>query len=415
MRTLAPTPFQVALSLWAAGVLLAATACSPPWSWKKELPSPAGPRSGEPHLFASRGRVYLSWLEEREKGKTALLFSQWDGGAWATPATVADDRNFFVNWADFPSIIALEDGSLTSHWLEMSGGTRWYDYNVKVSRSKDGGKTWAPALTPHRDGTRSEHGFVSLLPLKGGAFAAVWLDGRKTARSKTAGSESHGHGEQSLYFAVYDGRRFGREELLDPRVCDCCQTSMVETPSGMVVAYRDRSKDEVRDVYYVRRVGGRWTKPKPVHKDNWTISGCPVNGPQLSASGDKVAIAWYTAAEDKSSVLVAFSEDGGDSFADPYRVDQGSPLGRVSIQLLEDGSAVVAWLETREKETFLLVRKVTARGDLGGVREVARSSESRTSGFPRLARSGRELLISWTDAGQGTSQVRMARLRPSQL
>ena len=38
-----------------------------------------------------------------------------------------------------------------------------------------------------------------------------------------------------------------------------------------MIAYRDRSADEVRDISIVRRVGGRWTKPAPVHDDGWKI------------------------------------------------------------------------------------------------------------------------------------------------
>ncbi|MBK8324867.1 MAG: hypothetical protein IPL06_19865 [Betaproteobacteria bacterium] len=48
-----------------------------------------------------------------------------------------------------------------------------------MSQSADGGRTWSTPVTPHRDGTASEHGFVSLVADTGGVLA-VWLDGRKT-------------------------------------------------------------------------------------------------------------------------------------------------------------------------------------------------------------------------------------------
>jgi hypothetical protein len=44
----------------------------------------------------------------------------------------------------------------------------------------------------------------------------------------------------------------GKEVLLDGRVCECCATSAASTPDGIAVVYRDRSKEEVRDISIVR-------------------------------------------------------------------------------------------------------------------------------------------------------------------
>ncbi len=63
------------------------------------------------------------------------------------------------------------------------------------------------------------------------------------------------------------------------------------TARGPVVAYRDRSVDEVRDIAVVRRVNGTWTTPAVVHDDHWQIAACPVNGPALASRGDTVVIA----------------------------------------------------------------------------------------------------------------------------
>ncbi|MBK8324866.1 MAG: hypothetical protein IPL06_19860 [Betaproteobacteria bacterium] len=114
----------------------------------------------------------------------------------------------------------------------------------------------------------------------------------------------------------------------------------------MLVAYRDRSPDEVRDIYLTRREAGGWTPPQPVHSDNWRIAGCPVNSPALAAQHSHVAIAWYTAAADSPRVYVAFSDDAGQRFGPPVRIDEGSAMGRVSVALLADGSALATWLES---------------------------------------------------------------------
>src|SRR4029450_8817957 len=104
-----------------------------------------------------------------------------------------------------------------------------------------------------------------------------------------------------------------------------------------IVAFRDRSQDETRDIYVSRLADGRWTKPEPVHRDNWQINACPVNGPAISASGRDVAIAWFTVAEDQGRVFVAFSADAGRTFAPPARVAQVSALGRGGGGVLPGG------------------------------------------------------------------------------
>lgn len=79
-------------------------------------------------------------------------------------------------------------------------------------------------------------------------------------------------------------------------MCDCRQAALVRTARGLVAAYRDRSPREVRDVSVVRRDGGRWTRPVSSGNEGWEIHACPVNGPSLSADGDREALAWYTMA-----------------------------------------------------------------------------------------------------------------------
>lgn len=69
------------------------------------LSTPAAPGSAEPNLAVGRdGRVYLSWLEPTPDSAFALRLSSFAGGAWSAPRTIRSGRDFFVNWADFPSV-----------------------------------------------------------------------------------------------------------------------------------------------------------------------------------------------------------------------------------------------------------------------------------------------------------------------
>lgn len=373
----------------------------------RPLVSPAQAGSREPSLTAMPdGRFAMSWLEPADGARMALRFAAYDGAKWSAPTTIAAGDSFFVNWADVPSVRALGGDRFAAHWLWRSGkGT--YAYDVRVSQSEDGGRTWSTAVTPHRDGTASEHGFVSLVPDSGGALA-VWLDGRKTE-----GHDESAPGpmpDMTLRAAsITHDRQLRGEVELDARTCDCCPTTAVITDRGVLVAYRDRDPEEVRDIYVTRREAGVWTAPHAVHADNWHIAGCPVSGPSLAASHSHVAIAWYTAAADSPRVYVAFSEDAGVQFGSPLRIDEGNALGRVSVTLLADGSALATWLEASGKEAFVRARRIPLAGPPDAAITVARTSAARASGCPRVARSGRTILFAWTEAGT-TPQVRLATL-----
>ena len=372
------------------------------------LETPAAPGSGQPNLaVAPDGRVLLSWIEPSGEGRHALRFAaRGRGEPWGPPRTIAEGAGWFVNWADFPSLAVLPDGTLFAHWLAKSGPGA-YAYHVHVSVSRDGGATWSPSVVPHRDATDTEHGFLSFAPREAGRMDLVWLDGRATG----GGGHGAGGGAMSLAYTTMaaDGR-LGEETIVDARVCDCCQTDAAVSSGATVVAYRDRSEAEVRDVSVVRLAGGRWSPPVSVAEDGWRIEGCPVNGPAIAARGATVAVAWFTAAGGTGRVKVAFSRDSGATFGPAAAVDDGRPLGRVDVVLDDGGGALVSWLEHVEDGAALRVRRIGADGVRGPALTVSAGEAGRASGFPRMAESGGEVTIAWRDGG-AVPTVKSATLR----
>jgi hypothetical protein len=366
-----------------------------------ESPAPQG--STLPQLTATPSGVLLSWVERQ--GKTATLrFAERGRNGWSEPRTVASGDNWFVNWADVPSVVRLADKSLAAHWLQKSGaGT--YAYDVLVAFSKDDGRTWTAPARPHHDGTQTEHGFASLFNAPGAGLGLVWLDGRAM---KADGHGGHGAGAMSLRSAAFDaaGRQIS-ESAIDDRVCECCPTAVAVTSDGPIVAFRNRSDDEIRDIHVSRLVNGKWTAPAPVHSDNWRIPACPVNGPSVSARGRRVAVAWFTMQDAKGRAFVAFSDDAGATFGAPIRVDDGETLGRVDVELLESGAAAVGWIEYSKAKTEFRVRTIAPAGERMPARAVAAISSTRGSGYPRLALGGGELIAAWTESGE-SPRVRTA-------
>ena len=381
------------------------------------LASPAGPGSAEPNLtVAPDGHVYMSWLEPLNVGH-ALRFSMHDGTRWAPAQTIVTRNDFFVNWADFPSLEVLGGNRIAAHWLQRNG-TGTYAYGVRIAQSADGGRNWSEPVIPHRDSSQTEHGFVAMWS-EGATLGAVWLDGRKFKQPAPGAAPTTGHdagNEMMLVSTTMDANgKLGVETRLDERTCDCCLNAAVMTSNGPIVAYRNRTSDEIRDIYVTRRVNGRWRAGTPVHNDNWKIAACPVNGPALAANGKRVALAWFTAPGDSGRVNVAYSDDAGASFGTPTRVDGGNPAGRVDVSLLPDGSALVTWVERVGGDVAAVrARRVARDGTAGTPLTITSSSIARASGFPRVAVTGANVMFAWTVPGRPSS-VRVARARVAEF
>jgi len=364
----------------------------------RESPAPAG--SAEPNLAVGPdGTVWLSWLERRAEGGHRFRLSSLGSDGWSEPSTVAEGDRFFANWADFPSVFVTRSGTIAAHWLERDGeGT--YAYGVRVRTSKNG-RQWTDTVVPHGDRSPAEHGFAAFYDSPAAGLGLVWLDGRETGGG--------GGGAMTLRSAsIVEGRAVD-ERLIDARVCDCCQTAAASTDEGVIVAYRDRSEDEIRDMSVVRYSDGGWTVPNTIHADNWKINACPVNGPAIAARGSNVAVAWFTAAGGTTRTRLAFSADGGVTFGPPIEIGAGATMGRLSLVMPSDDRVLVSSLERRGDGGALVIREIDRSGRMSAPVVAAAMGTERASGFARTVLDGRgRLFVAWTDTTAGPSRVRVA-------
>jgi hypothetical protein len=366
----------------------------------KQLTSPADSVSAEPYLFTDKnGLVYLSWIE-KTKESSSLKFSTYNNDQWSEAKVISSGDNWFVNWADYPLLVSDGSNNLVAHFLEKSE-TGKYTYDIKLVSSVDGGKSWSASKILHDDGKKAEHGFVSMITY-GENYFVSWLDGRNAAMEGEGGHDQEHHGQMTIRGAVVDkqGNKSGEWEL-DNRVCDCCQTSAALTTKGPVVVYRDRSEKEIRDISIVRMISGQWTKPTTIFPDNWTIDGCPVNGPRADAVGNNLAVAWFSSPDKNAQVNVVFSADGGATFNTPIRIDEGKGIGRVDLALLDEKSAMVSWMEG----PVIKAVKVYSDGRKKSSITISSSSEARSSGFPQMTKSGNQIIFAWTDDKEKTIKV----------
>jgi hypothetical protein len=364
----------VALAAMACGAPAPAPApratSSAPAPWAVAVaPAAVGTAAGSmaPQLTRHAAGVVLSWLETGSEGRATLKFAEKTAAGWSRAQTVASGADWFVSWADVPSVARLSDGTLVAQWLKnVDPSIEAYD--LQLSTSHDNGRTWTTPFSPHHDKTRTQHGFASLFawPDAGDSFGLVWLDGRDQELNT---SDPQG-GAMALYYARYD-----------------------------------RTGKEVRDIHVSRFEKGAsaaaantWSAPVAVHADNWTIDSCPVNGPAIAAEGTTVAVAWFALKGDEGHAYAAFSRDAGRSFGEPIRLDDTTSLGHVGIEMLPGGAAAATWVEFTEQRARLRVRRVDASGARSAAVEIAGAGAGHVGGHPRVARVGNELILAWTES-----------------
>src|SRR5690606_14433904 len=127
-----------------------------------------GTPAAQPDLSrAPNGDWLLSWVEKRDDGSHAMRFSRYvfprsksdtADGSWQAISTIATGNDWFINWADTPHLIALDDGSLWAHWLQRNG-KGVYDYGIALPRSADAGASWSEPVRIEPKGALRDYGF----------------------------------------------------------------------------------------------------------------------------------------------------------------------------------------------------------------------------------------------------------------
>ena len=389
-----------------------------------DVATPSKEGALSPRLTYSKDKLFVTWLEPvpkkfgKEKPEWRVMFSKWQNKEWGSPRIITSSTNLFINWADFPSIISSSSGVLYAHWLEKNADNVPYAYDVQLAKSDDAGKHWSRLGHIRKNQPlhkNSYDGFVSFLPENNGV-RAFWIDGRL-----------HESKDVMTLRTVLIDKEVGKEEVLDKGICSCCGTSAVSLPDGPMIFYRDRTKKEIRDIYRVRGKNGQWQVPEAINNDNWEISGCPVNGPKAINIGNETAVVWFTAVNERPSVKMAWSDNGGESFAKPLVIDAISPdgpKGRVDAVMIKPGLALVSWLgSNKEGEAVLYLRVVNKEGKMSESLQVANLKADRKTGFPQLEMKDDRIFLAWArtskikkvDSVKLNKDIRIVSLSASEL
>jgi len=376
----------------------------------QEIPFFYEDSNAQPNLVSYNGSLSLSWISSKEENKAFLNYSQYKKGRWIKPQVIASGSDWFVNWADFPAHAINQDLIITSHLKKSASGT--YTYDVILNLQKLSGEKIRENFLLNTDGVKAEHGFVSIMANNEKGFFITWLDGRNTIEKKLEGD----HKPMTIRFAeITDKGDVIKESELDASTCDCCQTSIAITNDGPIVVYRDRSEEEVRDIYIVKNINGTWEKPNAVHDDGWIINGCPVNGPKVAVNSKNLAVSWFTVSNNHPLVNVSFSKNNGNSFGAPLKVNDHDAIGRVDVAFLNDEEVIVSYMEVDDIGTYLRIKKVSFDGKISEPITISKIDGGRNTGVPQLEIIDSEIFIVWTIFLDGMNQLKSIKLNSKNI
>ncbi len=367
-----------------------------------EIPFEFGINNAEPNLVAQDGKVSLSWVNSIWGKEATLLYTQLENDAWNTPTTITSGNDWFVNWADFPANATNGDVLLTSHLRKSASGT--YTYDIVLNLRKLNGEIIRENFLLNTDGMEAEHGFVSVIPNEKDGFLITWLDGRNTVKEM---KNSH-HKAMTIRVAeVSSNGTIFNETQLDARTCDCCQTSITMTQNGPMIVFRDRSNQEIRDIYFSQKRDTVWSAPIPVFNDNWKINGCPVNGPKVVSNKINTVTAWFTAADEKPQVKVSFLEK--DAFKSPIVLNDINAIGRVDVAFINDDEVLVSYMESDENNSYLRCKRVSKNGAVSEAITISEISSSRSTGVPQLEIVDDMGYVVWTISVEKKNQLKTVK------
>jgi hypothetical protein len=193
-----------------------------------------------------------------------------------------------------PKVAFKSDGTVIAAF-EKKAPTKDNKYAGAIfyRMSNDDGASWTDEKILHSDTVAGRsRSYFDIERLPNGEIGASWLDikldedtqGRSVRFARTNKSEG-----------------FQSEILVDSSACQCCRIDVYTDKSDNVfVAYRGLKKgkmgQQLRDMMIATSIdqGKSFSAPVLISADNWNIDGCPHTGPSLCSSKAGLISLWYT-------------------------------------------------------------------------------------------------------------------------
>lgn len=305
-------------------------------------PHPLEISARRPVLAATvAGGLYL--LSVQQTGETSALtlrMSHDSGDHWMPPTQLTAPGVTVTTSAENAPQLAAHGMYAFALWQQRdaSGVAQ-----LLLARSTGMGAA-PPSITPVTDKPLTDKtysGFATLATAPNGDLYAAWLDGR----DKT--SDSTGTFNVYLARSTDHGLSFHPNVKVATLACPCCRPSVAIAANGNVyVAYRHVFGDNERDIAVATSTdhGEHFAPPVRIANDRWKLFGCPESGPVAATQGNKLVVAWYTAAGRHPGIRLTASRDAGRTFSRELSVSDGiANANHPYLSATDDGTLAIAF------------------------------------------------------------------------
>ncbi len=398
-----------------------------------------GHANAHPSMATDGDVAVVTWSARGSGGTDVYAAVSTDAGAtFGAPVRVNPVAGGAVTSAERPPRVAVAStgGTRTVAVLWIGAAAAPAGPRMLLSRSSDGGRTFAAPIAVSAAKAAGIRGWASLAAGRDGAFHASWLDGRDAAAGAPAGAHTHHHApaagtptpaasaaprpsmRQDLYHAVIAADGSVAETRLASDVCFCCKTATLVPPAPLaaatlpgdvLVAWRHIYPNSERDIALAVRTAktGLFAPPVRVSADRWQLQACPDDGPALAASGTgRLHAVWPSiadpaAATPEKAIYHARSTDGR-TFTPRRRLDApGSGAAHPQVAAGADGDALALWDVSGEGGRRVIALPLSEPGTpivLG------------PGTYPVAAPTPHGFAVAWTSGTGDAAVIRVARV-----
>lgn len=347
-------------------------------AWAGESGSPAG--FGSKHVTVHQvknvvgptvqideaGIVFAAWVEEDKDIRTIWFArSEGPGGPLGSPVRVNDPSENPYYRQEAPALVIRGNDVFVTWALTHPKMTpdKPFSSELRLSRSGDGGRTFAPSVLVNDDGQVINHTFDAMQVAPDGAVHVAWIDGREGKKEPgTFVAKSADH-----------GRTFTKNLKVDDDTCVCCRTALATSGDGVVyLAWRKIFEGHVREIVVSRSTDGgdTFSAPVIVGHDQWMYPACPHRPASLGVDRrGRLYVVWYTEGADETpSIYLAYSDDQGRTFSPKQQLNRSKGTFPDHPQMAVDpeGRVVVVWEEQSPVRREVVVSRSLDRGESFG-------------------------------------------------
>ena len=365
-----------------------------------------------PFLFKTKNNILLSWTEiKKDKTKNQLKYAPFDhtNHKFGNDILVSPATGLQFHAESMAKVGMTEKGITYAVYRRKSKNSKSrFGGHIYYCTSTDNGKNWGKEKKLVIDSTSTSQAFFDLARLPDGELGLIWLDSRKPIAKERIG--------KTIYFArTTNNNEFTNEKAIIGGTCECCRTELyIDNKKNIHVAYRnqihkenidfdDNGDVEIRDMYYsISKDNGKtFSDPIVISQDNWHINGCPHTGPTLAENSNKLAVVWFTAANDYAGIF--YSEKEKANFKKRILISKN---GRHPQMIAISSSFYIVYEEYYEKNekgyTKIVLKKITNNK----TEEVEISKPLTNNEHPVIVKINSDYLgIVWTNTDTRNSKV----------